>query len=183
MNNTKATPKPIDQTTYENTKRNSRQQGRQPPSRHVVFENSRRQEKFNPRHGADTFRSRPLSGAMNGVASVDHWIGQGGGTTSTLEFLPHRLKISKAKTTVTMEQRIEELTRENGYLRQELAYHKDTQVAIMGLYDSAKTAVRRLQESLEEASRRIAMSENRLLEYWTIRRGDHIGGFHESQIF
>ncbi len=114
---------------------------------------------------------------------MDHWIGQGGGTTSTLEFLPHRLKISKNKDSVPKEKRIEELTRENGYLRQELAYHKETQVAIMRLYDSAQTAVQRLQHALTDASQRIAISENRLLEYWTIKRKNYEEGYSESRVF
>ena len=71
MNNIKVIFKFIDQTIYKNIKYNNRQQDRQSSNCYVIFENFRRQEKFNFKHDANIFRSRLLLKAMNDVTFVN----------------------------------------------------------------------------------------------------------------
>lgn len=102
------------------------------------------------------------------VTTLDHQIAAGGGTTSTLENTPSRLRASKAKRPVSQKQWIEELTKDNGYLRQELAYYKDVQQALLALHGETARASAMLEEALENFSQRIAESEKPLLDYWQI---------------
>jgi predicted acylesterase/phospholipase RssA len=106
------------------------------------------------------------------VTALDHLIGDHGGTTSTLECLPHRLRLTKEKEPETLKEHIEKLTRENGYLRQELAYYKETREILMRLYGSINESHRLMEDALCEASKGFATSEQRLLEYWGIHHDD-----------
>ena len=54
--------------------------------------------------------------------------------TSNIEKLPSQLQLNKNWSPPTQSQRIEEITRENGYLRQELAHHQETHCAMVTLH-------------------------------------------------
>ena len=69
-------------------------------------------------------------------------------------------------------QRIHELTRENGYLREELAMYKDTRTALRELQERTKQAHQILNNALQDVSRRLARSERRLLDYWGVNIDD-----------
>ncbi len=75
-------------------------------------------------------------------------------------------------------QRIHELTRENGYLREELAMYKETRGALRDLQEKSKKAHQILNDALQDVSRKIARSERRLLDYW----GVNIDGASEEAI-
>ncbi len=75
-------------------------------------------------------------------------------------------------------QRIHELTRENGYLREELAMYKDTRTALRELQERTKQAHQILNDALQDVSRRLARSERRLLDYW----GVNIDGASEEAV-
>ncbi len=75
-------------------------------------------------------------------------------------------------------QRIHELTRENGYLREELAMYKDTRTALRELQERTKQAHQILNNALQDVSRRLARSERRLLDYW----GVNIDGASEEAV-
>ena len=62
--------------------------------------------------------------------------------------------------------RIEELQREMGHLRQEIRYYKDTRDVLMKFFESVQASHQELREALTEASRGIAISEQRYIEYW-----------------
>ena len=118
------------------------------------------------------FRQRPASGRAGDVVALDHQIIRNGGTTSTYEQLPHRLQIWKHQHPITLGERVVELTRTNGYLLQELAFHKDTQAADMEFYETVRELHRKLEDALKERSRKRANAESTLLGYWGIDFGD-----------
>ena len=98
------------------------------------------------------YRQRAVSGRAGDMLPLDHCIAAHGGTTSTYEELPHRLKISKQHQPLTLEGRIGELVWENGYQREELAYHKTNQKAGSKFYTRVKDIHARLGKALRERS-------------------------------
>lgn len=80
-----------------------------------------------------------------------------------------------------------ELTKTNGFLLQELAYHKDTRIAEIRFLEKAtklridiEGALVDFNHSLEERSKARADAESILLNYWGINLGD---GNIEDSIF
>jgi len=146
--------------------------------RHVTFEDSQMKRRLSSIHPA--FCQRPTSGRAGDVAAIDDRIARNGGTTSTYEQLPHRLRISKQRHPVSSEERVVELTRTNGYLLQELAYYKDMQVADMKFYVAVMELHTKLGDALKERSQKRADAESTLLNYWGIDFGD---GNVEEAIF
>ncbi|KAL8788256.1 MAG: hypothetical protein Q9213_001776 [Squamulea squamosa] len=132
---------------------------------------------LSPNH---TGNRRPRKGSIPDVTALDHMIAGHGGTTSTIDDLPHRLRISKNKQVPTPTQRIEELTREIGYLRQELAYYKDTRRALTKFFAVAQSAHEALRRGIAEASHEIAIAEQAMLAYWNIHPSD---GNAEDTVF
>lgn len=124
------------------------------------------------------YRQRPLPDRPEEVNPLDHRIGTHGGTTSNLEYLPHRLKVNKHP--VSSEDRIRDLTRENGYLRQELALHKDIRRTLLELKEKTEKAQFYLHDALQDASSKMARGEQRLLDYWGIHHND---GSQETKMF
>lgn len=106
------------------------------------------------------------------VTPLDHRIAQNGGTTSRLERLPYRLRKFKSENDVELERRIEELTRENGRLREELAFHEGAHRALRSLFVQTKDAYELLRGALQGASERLVNSEGTLLSFWGIRLDD-----------
>ena len=129
-------------------------------------QNTRRVTFDDSSHPAHRSRSRTVSSTARAITPVDSKISSLGGTTSTLECLPHRLNISKTSQPISSQQRIEELTREAGHLRQELAYHKETRAACMKFFDAANQAQQNLHNAIVEMSRKVAISEQRFENYW-----------------
>lgn len=105
----------------ETTKDNRHATFRDP--RDATFRDPRVKRQLSSIHPA--FRRRPISGKADDVAALNDQIARNGGTTSTYEQLPHRLQISKQNRPASSAEHVIELTRTNGYLLQELAYHKD----------------------------------------------------------
>ena len=114
----------------------------------------------------------PRSGRPAEVTALNHHIASRGGMTSNIEKLPNQLQLNKHRSSPSQSQRIEELTRENGYLRQELAHHQETHCAMVILHAKTVRAYKVLQEGLQELSQRVAGSERCLLEYWGIDLDD-----------
>jgi len=89
------------------------------------------------------------------IGALDDRIARHGGTTSSYEELPHRLRISKKHQPMTPSERVMELTKTNGFLLQELAYHKDTRAAEMRFLEKATKlragALADFDRALEEA--------------------------------
>ena len=115
-----------------------------------------------------TFRQHPGSGQAGEMLPVDHWIAAHGGTTSTNEELPHRLRKSKQHRPLTNEERIKELTYSNGYLREELAYYKTVRNASSEFYSKVVELHSQLKEAMDERSGIESHAESKLLQYWGI---------------
>jgi hypothetical protein len=109
------------------------------------------------------------------ITALDLHIAQHGGTTTSIERLPHRLQQSKRQNILNPNQRIEELVKETGRLREEIAFHVETQRALMALFETAKEAFETLREGLQVTSERLFNTERSLLEYWGIERGQSSG--------
>ena len=139
-------------------------------NRHVIFQDPHPQRRMSSVHPA--FRRRPASGRAGDILTLDDRIVRNGGTTSTYEQLPHRLRISKQNRPVSATERVVELTRTNGYLLQELAYHKDSRAADLKFYERVLDLQARLEDALKERSKRQADAESTLLNYWGIHFGD-----------
>ena len=125
-------------------------------------------------------RRRPVSGSAGDVGVLDDTIARNGGTTSTYEQLPHRLRISKLKPKMSAGERVVELTRINGHLLQELAYYKDTRAADIAFYEKIIELHITLRDAVKERSRGRVDAEQRLLNYWGINFND---GNIEDKVF
>ena len=137
--------------------------------RHVAFQSSQspsRVKSMGPGYARGSLVSR-----YNDVTALDHLVEDYGGTTSTLECLPHRLQMRKKKPK-NLKERIEDLTVENGYLQDELAYYKDTRAVLMRFFDNIDESHRMMKGAIYEASKDVAISEQRLLGYWGIYHED-----------
>lgn len=137
-----------------------------PTQRRVTFQTPPPKREPSETHPALRQRERPRSGRAGDVTALDHRIAVYGGTTSTVECLPHRLRITKVQQTSDPQQRIEELVRDVGHLNQELSYYKDTRKVLMKLFDSVKASHATLQAAVAEADRELAISEQRYVRYW-----------------
>ncbi len=157
---------------------------RKTADRHMAFQGTRTQQQatIHP-----IFRERLGSGRAGDVGALDDRIARHGGTTSSYEELPHRLRISKKHQPMTPSERVMELTKTNGFLLQELAYHKDTRAAEMRFLEEAtklrahiEGALADFDRALEERSKARADAESILLNYWGI---DLVDGNIEDSIF
>lgn len=120
-----------------------------------------------PSHHPSSLLGRPAE-----VSALDHRIASAGGTTSKIEKLPNQIQVTKYHSPPNCDRRIEELTRENGYLRQELAFYQETRDAMVSLHAKTTKAYKLLREGLQELSEKVALSERSLLEYWGIDLND-----------
>lgn len=80
-----------------------------------------------------------------------------GGTTLTADYLPHKLRKTKGLPPPSAFTRIEELTRENGYLRKELALHHENCTTLMTFYAKSIEAHAVLQQALENVLLKVAV--------------------------
>ena len=88
---------------------------------------------------------------------------------------------------MTPSERVIELTKTNGFLLQELAYHKDTRAAEMRFLEKAtklradiEGALADFDRALEERSKARVDAESILLNYWGIDLGE---GNIEDSVF
>ena len=132
-------------------------------NRHVTFQDPRVKRRLSSIHSA--FRRRPIFGKANDVAALNDQIARNGGITFTYEQLSHRLQISKQNRSASSAKRVIELTRMNGYLLQELTYHKDTRAADMKFHETVADLHVKLDDALKERSQKRADAESTLLSY------------------
>ncbi len=125
------------------------------------------------------YRQRPKSGKAGDVTPLDHWIATHEGTTSSYEELPHRIQESKNHQPLTSEERVEELTHEESFLLQELAYHKEIRAAESRFLEKATELRAELQVILTEFDQALhkrwgerTQAELGLCSYWGIDFGD-----------
>ena len=106
-------------------------------------------------------RPRRASGRAETSTASDHEIARNGGTTSSVGDLPSRLKVYKQQYP-TPQKRIEELTREIGHLRQELAFYQEKERYSAKFEATVSSASRAYQ-------REILHSKRQFLGYRAIR--------------
>jgi hypothetical protein len=102
------------------------------------------------------------------ITPLDCEIFSRGGRTSMTDTLPQQLWLSKTKPCPSRDMRLEELTKENGYLREEIAMMKEIQSSTMIFLERAIEAQRMLEEGLKDIQRKRYQAEGRLLRYWGI---------------
>jgi septal ring factor EnvC (AmiA/AmiB activator) len=93
------------------------------------------------------------------VIALDHRNKNHEETISILKCLSHRLRIRKEHQSNTMKERLEKLTKEVEYLRQELIYYKDTRQALMKFFESIDKSQRMIESVLRETSRNVTIFE------------------------
>jgi hypothetical protein len=99
------------------------------------------------------------------ITPLDNWILQQGGTTSTIERLPHRARQAKTRHT-TDQARIDELTWENSYLRAEIAQQEDVGAAFNDLRVKTVEVFKILRQALHDLSDRVEKSDQKKAGYW-----------------
>ncbi len=114
-----------------------------------------------------TRTEKPLPGVPDEYTHIDRRV-----AISSLDLFPHGLEIKKKREPIDFAQRIDELTRQNGYLLAELAYLKDTQIALKELKNKTREALGLLEVALHEVSHRTGASDQRLRKYWSTHSGD-----------
>jgi hypothetical protein len=96
---------------------------------------------------------------------LDHHILKHGGTTSTLDNLPHRVQQMKSLP-CDLQSRREELIRENQYLRQEISRLTEINDALLGLRESFMEVLYTSRTALQTLSDKMATADRELADYW-----------------
>lgn len=124
-------------------------------------------------------RHRLLYSAMNTIhektenqppemTSLDARIAQAGGTSSRIELQPHRLRQTKIQHHATPRAQLEDLVRENSYLRQEIVFYQESRNAMLAFHSQVFEAYQGLNSALKELSEKLAKAEGRIEKYWGI---------------
>jgi FtsZ-binding cell division protein ZapB len=106
------------------------------------------------------------------ISSIDHRIHQAGGTTTRLERLPGQLRRSKNDAHRNESQRNIDLLRENGQLRQELAYYQSREKSLIDLFETAVKAQQLLQRATSSTSQQLLSNEDELFNHLGIQIDD-----------
>jgi len=102
------------------------------------------------------------------ITSLDARIARAGGTSSRVELLPHRLRETKLRPSTSAAMQLDDLTRENGYLRQEIAFYQESRNAMLAFHSQTLDTYKGLQSALKELSEKLALADSRLERYWGI---------------
>ncbi|KAJ6160258.1 hypothetical protein N7470_004866 [Penicillium chermesinum] len=109
------------------------------------------------------------------ITPMDHRILCSGGTTSTLEMMPSRIKQAKSIPN-DPKAHIEELVYEVSYLRAELQWHKETKQVLLEFQQRMFDIFQNMEDTLSRATARLHESERRYLKVWEHEFGDELGG-------
>jgi hypothetical protein len=99
---------------------------------------------------------------------LDHHILEHGGTTSTLDNLPHRVQHMKSLP-LDLQSRNEELVRENQYLRQEISRLTQVNDALLALRETFMEVFYCSRTALQTLSNKMATADGELADYWGLR--------------
>ena len=99
------------------------------------------------------------------ITPQDHQILRNGGTSSNIECLPSRLQQSKAPFE-SKRRHIENLTYKIGYLKAELAWHKESKRALLELQEQMYEMFHKMEDALVEVNVRLQEAEQRYLGFW-----------------
>lgn len=101
------------------------------------------------------------------INSIDHRIALAGGQTVATERLPQNIQHAKASPNPM--QRIAELSRENGRLRQEVCHAREQAQAYLTLHHKALEALQLLQEATQVTSDRLIDADTCLMRYFGVQ--------------
>ncbi|KAI4286223.1 MAG: hypothetical protein L6R38_000066 [Xanthoria sp. 2 TBL-2021] len=151
----------LNPTTYPPGTRKS---GEGLPNRHVRFEPASAPLPSRPLSPSPLPKKRYTS-AYQSVSAYQR-------SASVARTVPERLRFtSKDKGTVTPARRIEELTRENGLLRQELLHYKETHAILINFLHINERLQKGLRGSMEDTMQRLSVAEQPLRDYWGMDNG------------
>ena len=106
------------------------------------------------------------------ITSLDARIANAGGTSSRLELQPHRLSETKIRPAKSAAAQLEDLVRENGHLRQEIAFYQESRNAMLAFHDQVLGVYKGLQGALRDLSEKMACAESRIERYWGVTEED-----------
>ena len=89
-------------------------------------------------------------------------------SSQALEVLPKQLQAAKNQPIVSLRERIEELTRENGRLRQEVAFYQSIWNAMMSVPEETESMVVNVQQTLHNFHRVQTEAETEWLDFWKL---------------
>ena len=141
--------------------------------RHVTFDVAPTHRGLATVHPAFRPHRKPPPGRTRAATALDLQAG----SMEAVECFPQQLKVSKHDPAF-LQQRLEELTRENGRLQQELLYHQDTLAVMNGFFVATRRAHHDLQNAIAETARKVAISEERLLDCYG--RQPFRGGYEDN---
>ena len=102
------------------------------------------------------------------ITVLDARIARAGGTTSRLELQPYRLQEAKTQRNKSRSAEMEDLTRENGHLRQEIVFYQESRNAMLSFHHDVMEGYQVLQTALRELSEKMARAESRIERYWGV---------------
>jgi len=146
----------------------------QPQARGVGYREPR---PYTPTHPS-RHHQKPLPSQPEEADILDYRSKQANAPGSTL--YPRRLSIRKKLRFIDPSQEIRGLREQNGYLRAEVAHLDETRCALSALQGKTQDAFLLLQSALEEVARKLARSDQRMMNYWGLHAKD---GFEEHRAF
>ena len=105
------------------------------------------------------------------ISDLDAIINKAGGRTARTDLLPHEVRRTK-NAQVNNHVRIEELTRENGMLRQEIAFLRRMINAMRAFHNQVQRASNVMQDGFQDLRRQTAEHEGDLLQIYGIDLAD-----------
>lgn len=140
--------------------------------RYVTFQLSQFISKRNIKHSKN-FQRSDFSNDYE-VTTLNHQIKNHEKTIFILNYFSHRLKLKKEKKTKSLKKHIKKWTKKIEYLRQELIYYKNTRKILMKFYENINESHRMIKNILCETFKNVAISEQRLLNYWSINDCNYV---------
>lgn len=123
-----------------------------------------------------SFARPSLEPIFEEISPADHEILRRGGTSSSLERLPSRLRRTK-RASMDLQQQLEDLTYEVSYLKAELQWQKESKQALLHFQEDIFRAFHFLDEKLIQVTTRLQDSERRYLNLWGLSSdSNHNGG-------
>jgi len=119
-----------------------------------------------PKPRSPVYQQKPLPDIP-----IEHRTGETRGVGLDVRF-PQRLRVHKIHAPLTAEQKIQQLTQQNGYLVEELAALEETRRTMKELQQKTQKAFLILEEALRNVSQQLNASERRLYEYWGLHFDD-----------
>ena len=117
-------------------------------------------------------RYQILNGQPPEIISLDARIASAGGTSSRVELQPHRLRETRTQRPKPTAAQFDDLVRENGCLRQEIAFYQESRNAMLAFHDQVLGVYQVLQAALRDLSEKMACAEGRTERYWGVTRKD-----------